>query len=76
MNEVAQGLWNNPGSGNYGNRYNDKKSLDKQDNYKGKNDFNKKPWQGKDQRPWNKDQKSSKSKESKPKVIPYVVAFL
>ena len=69
INEVAQGQWNNHGSGNYGNKngqYNAKKSLGKQDNFKGKRDFNKKPWHSKDQKSWNKDQKSHHgNKESK-----------
>ena len=36
--------------------------------YKGKKDFDKKPWQNKDQKSWNKDQKSQYgNKGSKPK---------
>ena len=64
INEVTQGHWNN--NGNYGNKQGNK-NWDKQQNYKGK-DFNKKPWQNKDQKPWNKDQRLQyNSKESKPK---------
>ena len=67
INEVAQGQWNNNRSGNYGNKQG-QKSWGKQSNYKGKRDFNKKPWQNKDQKSWNKDQKSHHgNKESKPK---------
>ena len=65
INEVTQGQWNN--HSNHGNKQGNK-SWNKQDNYKGKRDFNKKPWHNKDQRSWNKDQKSHHSnKESKPK---------
>ena len=55
VNEVTQGHWNN---------YN-KKPWNKQDNYKGKKDSDKKPWYNKDQKPWNKDNKHQ-NKESKP----------
>ena len=57
VNEVTQGCWNN---------YN-KKPWNKQDNYKGKKDSDKKPWFNKDQKPWNKDNKYQGNKESKPK---------
>ena len=57
VNEVTQGCWNN---------YN-KKPWNKQDNYKGKKDSDKKPWYNKDQKPWNKDNKHQNNKESKPK---------
>ena len=61
INEVTQGHWNNNGN-KHGS-----KNWDKQQNYKGKKDFDKKPWQN-DQKPWNKDQRSQYSnKESKPK---------
>ena len=50
INEVAQGQLNNHGSGNYGNKQG-QKSWGKPDNYKGKRDFDKKPWQNKDQNP-------------------------
>ena len=63
----------NNGSGNYGNKhiqYGDKKSCGKQDSYKGKKDFDKKPWHNKDQKLWNKDQKSDHgNKESKPGML-------
>ena len=55
INEVTQGQWNS--HGNYGNKQGNK-SWGKQDGYKGKKDLNKKPWQNKDQKSWNKDQKS------------------
>ena len=42
VNEVTQGWWKN--HGNYGNKQGSK-SWNKQDNYKGKRDFDKKPWQ-------------------------------
>ena len=65
INEVAQGHWNN--NGNYGNKQGGK-HWDEQQNYKGKKDFNKKPWQNKDQKLWNKYQRCQYSnKESKPK---------
>ena len=57
INEVSQGHWNSHGSNNYG-KYDNKKSLGKQDNYKGKILSDKKPWHNKDWKPWNKDQKS------------------
>ena len=55
VNEVTQGHWNNY-----------KKPWNKQDNYKGKKDSDKKPWY-KDQKLWNKDNKHQSNKESKPK---------
>ena len=65
VNEVTQGWWNS--NGNYGNKQGNK-SWNKQDSYKGKKDFDKKPWQNKDQKSWNKDQKSQYgNKGSKPK---------
>ena len=54
VNEVTQGHYN-------------KKPWNKQDNYKGKKDSDKKPWFNKDQKPWNKDNKHQSNKESKPK---------
>ena len=78
MNEVTQGQWNS--NGNYGNKQSNK-SWNKQDGYKGKKDFDKKPWQNKDQKSWNKDQKSQYgNKGSKPKdacisVTKYVKYF-
>ena len=57
VNEVTQGCWNN---------YN-KTPRNKQDNYKGKKDSDKKPWFNKDQKPWNKDNKYQGNKESKSK---------
>ena len=69
VNEVTHGQWNNHRSGNYGSKqYGDKKSWGKQDRYKRKKDFNKKPWHSKDQKPWHKGQKSQyNNKDSKPK---------
>ena len=65
VNEVTQGQWNN--NSNYGNKQGNK-SWNKQDGYKGKKDFNKKPWHNKDQKSWNKDQKPQYSnKGGKPK---------
>ena len=65
VNEVSHGRWNN--NSNYGNKQGNK-SWNKQDGYKGKKDFNKKPWHNKDKKSWNKDQKSQYSnKGSKPK---------
>ena len=65
VNEVTQGWWNN--HGNYGNKHGNK-SWNKQDGYKGKKDFDKKLWQNRDQKSWNKDQKSNYgNKESKAK---------
>ena len=78
INEVTQGHWNN--NRNYGNKQGGK-NWDKHQNYKGKKDFDKKPWQNKDQKPWNKDHKSQYgNKESKPKdacitVTKYVKYF-
>ena len=57
VNEVTQGCWNNYS----------KKPWNKQDNYKGKKDSEKKPWYNKDQKLWNKDNKHQSNKESKPK---------
>ena len=57
MNEVTQGHLNNYS----------KKPWNKQDNYKGKKDPDKKPWFNKDQKLWNKDNKHQSNKESKPK---------
>ena len=54
VNEVTQGCYS-------------KKPWNKQDNYKGKKDSDKKPWFNKDQKPWNKDNKDQSNKESKPK---------
>ena len=65
INEVSQGCWNN--TGNYGNTHGGR-YADKNHHYKGKKDFDKKPWQNKDQKSWNKDHKSQYgNKESKPK---------
>ena len=65
VNEVSHGWWNN--NSNYSNRQ-DNKYWNKQDGYKGKKDFDKKPWHNKDQKSWNKDQKSQYSnKGTKPK---------
>ena len=65
VNEVTKGWWNN--NRNNGNKQGNK-SWNKQDGYKGKRDFDKKPWQNKDQKSWNKDQKFHYgNKESKPK---------
>ena len=65
INEVTQSHWNNTGN------YDDKcggKYADKHHHYKGKKDFDKKPWQNKDQKLWNKDHKAQYgNKESKPK---------
>ena len=62
VKEVSQGHWNNYGSSNYG-----KKPWNKQDNYKGKKDLDKKPWYNKDKKSWNKDNRQQNNKESKPK---------
>ena len=46
------------------------KYTQKNQYYKGKKDFNRKPWQNKDQKLWNKDQKKQYSnKESKPQDV-------
>ena len=63
VNEVSQGCWNNYGCNNYGN----KKSCGKQDSFRGKKDSDRKPLHNKDQKPWNKDNKTHNNKESKPK---------
>ena len=65
INEVYQSHWNNT-------RHDDNKNGGKYTQinqyYKGKKDFNRKPWQNRDQKPWNKDlKKQYGSKESKPK---------
>ena len=57
VNAVTQRCWNN---------YN-QKPWNKQNNYKGKKDSDKKPWYNKDQTLWNKDNKHQNNKESKPK---------
>ena len=44
-------------NGNYDNKQCGK-HWDKQQNYKGENDSDTKPWQNKDQKLWNKDQKT------------------
>ena len=65
VNEVSHGQWNK--NSNYGSKQGNK-SWNKQDGYKGKKDFDKKPWHNKDQKSWNKDQKSQYgNKGSKPK---------
>ena len=65
VNEVSHGWWNN--NSNYSSKQGNK-SWNKQDGYKGKKDFDKKPWHNKDQKSWNKDQKSQYgNKGSKPK---------
>ena len=65
VNEVTQGQWSN--NGNYGNKQSNK-SWNKWYGYKGQKDFDKKAWHNKDQKSWNKDQKSQYgNKESKPK---------
>ena len=65
INEVSQGHWNN--AGNYDNKHG-RWYADKNHHYKGKKDFNKKPWQNKDQKSWNKDHKTQYgNKESKAK---------
>ena len=48
INEVSQGHWNNTRNNNYKNvgEY-----TQKSQDYKGKKDLNKKPWQNKDQKP-------------------------
>ena len=67
INEVTKGHWNN--NRNYDNKHGSK-HWDKQHNYKGKKDFDKKPWQNKNQKLWNKDQKSQYgNKESRPKML-------
>ena len=67
INEVPQGCWNN--TWNYDNKYAGW-YADKNHHCKGKKDFNKKPWQNKDQKSWNKDHKMQYSnKESKPKDV-------
>ena len=54
--------WSSPGN-KHGGKYGDE-----QNHYKGKKDFDRKSWQNKDQKPWNKDHKSQYgNKESKPK---------
>ena len=54
INEVSHGHWNNT-------RNNDNKNggkyTQKNQYYKSKKDFNRKPWQNKDQKLWNKDHK-------------------
>ena len=65
INEVSQGHWNNTRNDDSknGGRYTQKNQY-----YKGKKDFDKKPWQNKDQKLWNKDHKKQYgNKESKPK---------
>ena len=57
VNEVTWEHWNNYS----------KKPQNKQDNYKGKKDSDKKPWFNKDQKLWNKDNKHQCNKESKHK---------
>ena len=65
INEVPQDHWNNTRNNNYKNVG---KYTQKSQHYKGKNDFNKKPWQNKDQKPWSKDHnKQYGNKEYKPK---------
>ena len=64
INEVSQGHWSN--TGNYDNKHGGKYG-DKQHHYKGKKDFDKKPWFNKVQKLWNKDNKYQGSKEPKPK---------
>ena len=67
VNEVTQAHWSN--TGNYNNKHGGKYG-DKQNHYIGKKDFDKKPWQNKDQKLWNKDHKSwYGNKESKPKDV-------
>ena len=66
INEVSHGHRNN--TRNEDNK-NGGKYTQKNQYYKGKNDFNRKPWQNKDQKLWNKDHKKQYgNKESKPKV--------
>ena len=65
INEVSRGHYNN--TGNYDNKYGGQ-YAGKNHHYKGKKDFDEKPWQNKDQKSWNKDHKTQYSnKESTPK---------
>ena len=65
VKEVSHGWWNK--NSNYSNKQGNK-SWNKQDGYKGKKAFDKKSWHNKDQKSWNKNQKSQYSnKGSKPK---------
>ena len=72
VNEVTRGHCSNTGNcdSKHGGKYGDK-----QHHYKGKKDFNKKPWFNKDQKPWfNKDKKYQGNKEPKPKDTCITVA--
>ena len=65
INKVSQSHWNNA---RHNDNINGGKYTQKNQYYKGKKDFNRKPWQNRDQKLWNKDHKKQYSnKESKPK---------
>ena len=65
ISEVSQGHWNNA---RHDDNKNGGKYTQKNQYYKGKKDFNRKPWQNRDQKLWNKDQeKQYSNKESKTK---------
>ena len=65
INKNSQDHWNNA---RHDDNKNGGKYTQKNQYYKGKKDFDRKPWQNKDQKLWNKDQKKQYgNKECKPK---------
>ena len=67
INEDSQGHWDN--TRNNDNK-NGAKYTQKNQYYKDKKDFGKKPWQNKDQKPWNKDHKNNMvTRSPNPKML-------